>query len=697
MSRCKHAGLLWALECLAWSPDLLREVCRLLARLAEVDTGRNWVWVNRPAGSLRDILLTWDPQTAAGVEKRIAVLKSLAELTPAVAWKLLFAMLPSGLAHADLTHRPVWRDWLSVWREGTSGADYWKQVDVAAELIVRLVGTDPARWCKVLDELYSIPEFHRNQLIDRLRNFPIDEIEPTERRQLAEHLRKTIQRHRDFADANWSLPAESVHALEQALATLLPDGLRERYAWLFVPWLKLEGFRGKYKEEDVAVARLRADALCEIVNREGLEGALKLADIVESPELVGATLARTECVPDDGIVPDLLRSPDPKHQALAVNYARIRISLAGWDWVRALSLDKWNTRDAANFLSQAGLDPEAWHFAESVNNDVFREYWNIVPAHGGCHLDQQQLEFACRSLMDAGRPESAISVLNHVAFGEVAVSPFLVMDVLTACSLLRMSRADAELSDDKLHTIQELFGWLQKAIQFRDDEPTRRLGELEWKYLSLLDGFGASPATLVRCMSDDPKFFAQLIALVFRSRAEHEADAESTEEQQRLAGHGYRLLMNWKQIPGTRSDGSIDEERLLQWLESARFLCRESGHLEVADSKIGEMLASWPKLEDEDARWPCEPICDAIEEAASDDLDHGFQIGILNSRGVTTRSPLDGGDLERKEAAKYRRWAELCHIDWPRTAASLRSVADSYDFQAQREDARAAEFAHDRH
>jgi transcriptional regulator with XRE-family HTH domain len=695
MSRCKHAGLLRALECLAWSPELLPKVCRLLGRLDEVDSGRRWV--NRPAGSLCHILLTWYPQTTAGVEKRMAVLKSLADHTPAVAWKLLFPMLPRGQSHTDLTHRPVWRDWLSAWQEGTSGADYWKQVDAAAELIVRLAGNDPARWSKLLDELQWVPESHRSQLIDRLRHLPVDDIDPKERRQLAEHLRKSIQRHRDFADANWALPAESVDALERALWTLLPDEVREQHAWLFVPWPKIEGFRGKYKEMEVEADRLRAAALCEIVNEEGLEGALKLADIVQSPGQVGATLAYTECLSDDRILPDLLRSTDPNHQSLAANYARIRISRAGWDWVRTLSLDKWNTRDVAIFLAQAGLGPEAWDFAKSVGEEVFREYWNIVPAHGGFHLDQQQLEFACRRLMDAGRPESAIRMLDHVDSGKVTVSPSLVMDALTACRLSRQSNPDVKVSDDTLHTIQELFGWLQKAIQFNDAEPTRRLSQLEWEFLSLLDGFGASPTTLIHCLSDDPKFFAQLIALIFRSRSEQESDAESTEEQQKMASHGYRLLMNWNRVPGTRSDGSIDEEQLLQWLESARSLCRDSGHLEVADSKIGEVFASSAKPEKEDARWPCEEICDAIEEAASDDLDHGFQIGALNSRGVVGRSPLDGGDLERKEAAKYRRWAAFCDVDWPRTAASLRSVADSYEFDAQREDARAAEFAQDRH
>ncbi|NUQ61608.1 MAG: hypothetical protein HUU20_03915 [Pirellulales bacterium] len=47
--------------------------------------------------------------------------------------------------------------------------------------------------------------------------------------------------------------------------------------------------------------------------------------------------------------------------------------------------------------------------------------------------------------------------------------------------------------------------------------------------------------------------------------------------------------MSWDQIPGTRSDDTVDAEQLLRWLDSARSLCRESGHLEIADLMIGEM------------------------------------------------------------------------------------------------------------
>ena len=97
-------------------------------------------------------------------------------------------------------------------------------MNAAAELIVRLVGNDPKRWSKVLDELHLVPEPYRNQLIGRLRNLPVDQIDADERRRFAEHLRKTIQRHHDLAEANWALPTESIDALEQTWTHLLPSG-----------------------------------------------------------------------------------------------------------------------------------------------------------------------------------------------------------------------------------------------------------------------------------------------------------------------------------------------------------------------------------------------------------------------------------------------------------------------------------------
>ena len=694
-SRCHHAGLLWALEALAWSPEWLLPVCRILAKLVELDNRE--VGGNRPIASLQEILLTWYPQTTAGVEKRIAVLRSLAKRTPDVTWKVLFAMLPGNHSTADLTYRPIWRDWVSGWQEGTTDADYRMQTDAAAELIVELVGNDVARWSDVFDDLQKMPENYRDQLIDRLQDLSVDELDSEGRRTLTEQVRKTISRHRDFADARWSLPADAVDALEQALSRWQPDGLLDRHAWLFASTVKLEGFLRNPVAMMEAASQQRADALREIVEQDGFDGVLNLADIVESAGMVGGTLAQIQCVADDQILPDLLRSSNDNHRLLAQAYASGRLHSAGWAWARTLGLETWSVHDTATFLSQAPFTRDAWNFAETLGDGVVRVYWRIVELHGSLDhdLDQQDTEFACQRLMETDRPESALSVLAGVAHGRLTVSPSIVMETLEA--FLRWKAANKIAPhNETFRTIQGIFRWLQEVIDLKVVEPTTlRLAHLEWQYLRLLDGIGASPATLNRYLSEDPEAFAKLIALVYPSTDEQESDTKSTKEQLKLFDHGHRVLMNWNRIPGTQSDGSIDAERLAQWMETARSLCLDSGHLEFADSQIGRMLASWPKPGDEVTMWPCEAICDAIEEADSDDLDRGFQDGAQHPRGL--RSALDGGDLERREAAKYRRWAELCDADWPRTAVLLRRIAKSCDVDAERADARAAELAQDRH
>jgi hypothetical protein len=48
--------------------------------------------------------------------------------------------------------------------------------------------------------------------------------------------------------------------------------------------------------------------------------------------------------------------------------------------------------------------------------------------------------------------------------------------------------------------------------------------------------------------------------------------------------------------------------------------------------------------------------------------------------------PRDGGELERQEAANYRRWAKAIVFDHPHTAKVLDNLADNYEGQARHAD-----------
>ena len=45
-----------------------------------------------------------------------------------------------------------------------------------------------------------------------------------------------------------------------------------------------------------------------------------------------------------------------------------------------------------------------------------------------------------------------------------------------------------------------------------------------------------------------------------------------------------------------------------------------------------------------------------------------------------------GGEQERHLAKMLSDWADICKIEWPRTSASLRRVAEGYEREAERAD-----------
>lgn len=73
-------------------------------------------------------------------------------------------------------------------------------------------------------------------------------------------------------------------------------------------------------------------------------------------------------------------------------------------------------------------------------------------------------------------------------------------------------------------------------------------------------------------------------------------------------------------------------------------------------------------------------------------LDSGFRAQIYNSRGVTSRGLMEGGDQERELSAHYSKLAENIRPGWPRTSAILQSVADGYAAEARLHDEQVQRF-----
>ena len=116
-------------------------------------------------------------------------------------------------------------------------------------------------------------------------------------------------------------------------------------------------------------------------------------------------------------------------------------------------------------------------------------------------------------------------------------------------------------------------------VRQKQGDPTvdiHRLARIEWIYLDLLDGHPVSAQTFRNLLRDNPEYFVNLLSLIYRPRSDTEdAIQEYSEEQKRRAGKAYQLLLSWKDVPGSRDDGTVDDLALLEWIKAARSLARE--------------------------------------------------------------------------------------------------------------------------
>ncbi len=103
------SDLMWALESLAWSPDLMPRVTHRPGA-PRCDRLKPRRYSNGPANSLREIHLLWIPQTYATLDERLRALDLIRKREPNAAWKLMLGILPRGHDTSTPSPMPRWRD-----------------------------------------------------------------------------------------------------------------------------------------------------------------------------------------------------------------------------------------------------------------------------------------------------------------------------------------------------------------------------------------------------------------------------------------------------------------------------------------------------------------------------------------------------------------------------------------------------------
>lgn len=684
----RYIWLLSALEGLAWSPEHLSRVSRILAALDE-RTPRE-ASGNSAFRSLLYVFLPWLPQTTASVEQRIQALESLDEEHPKAAWRLLIGLLPNQQPISTGIHQPLWRDWALGWSGRTATIAYWKQLMESARLLFKRLGDDLDRWVELIKHVQDLPRPTQPEFLDLLKGLAERLTDEEKRGRVADAIRERVSLHRRFSEADWALPEKDLSALEEVQCHFEPDNPVQRNVWLFQSIWQLPDFVTHGEDR---LMEMRRSAVREVHDRRGWAGVVALAEAVNAPDPVGTALAQVDAIAgDERVLPALLTVPgDSKMALFAQGYLRKRFDDEGWSWIDQMRMDDWSTEQVARLLLWSNLPFErrTWEYAASKGDDVAAMYWQGAGPRlltQGKANDEVTYEVthAVEMLLKYQGPAAATFVLTMAMPSKEAIASNLFMDVL---------EAGAEKSA-QMQNVVYMIPRLIEELQSRrkQGDPTvdlHRLARTELLYLDLLDGHPVSAQTFHGLLRDKPEYFVDLLSLAYPSRHDSEdAIQEYSEEKKRRAGKAYQLLLSWKDLPGSRDDGTVDELTLLDWIKAARSLARERDLLEVCDSRIGEVLAYAPG--ESDGSWPCIPVRDALEEISldSEEILSGFSVGVFNKRGLVTRSLREGGDQERDLARRFRAFADACQGEWDRTAETLRHIARSYEELARQEDER---------
>jgi len=668
--RCWHAGMLRALETLAWAPNRLRRVSLILARLCSVEIHGNWV--NTPRNSLLSIYRSWLPQTAATIEQRINVIDYLIDQAPDEAFTLLDSMTDPWSDTAWPNARPQWRDDDAGAGYGATGLER-HTMDVAA--IDRKIAMSSASAAKISQLIpnYTNLDASRQLRIIKLLNDSVD-LDDTSKEILRASLRTKLHWHLNYDKRDEKTLRAFLNPLEAAYVALAPTNRVVRHAWLFRNnWVDLpvrthDEVLNTGERQGAVAARA---ALKEIFDGDGWRGVLQLAEERGDPWTIGGHLPHIGLTGNAlyhwiaeqagdlhfGAVKTILASailssmpPDQRGEALDTIFAVASESHRSVEWLGRL-------------LILFPHDSIVWRRAEEIGqNDYF---WSNCAGNLWLN-DPEDMMHALGKLVEHGRPVSALKACH---FGISAHDPMLVMTMLEG--IIRGQELE-QSQMPQCYAFQQAIDFIETAGSI--DE--MRLVQLEFALIRTLGFEGEHHAkTLYRVLMAKPELFVELLCLVYP--APNEAPTEADHAQKNAALNAWNILRACRRQPGTGVDDIIDANQAAIFVTETRQLAAEQDRLGACDSTLGEIFAKAPI--GADGVWPGESARSILNDYESEDMLRGFYQGTINKRGVSSRHVYDGGDQERLLAGSFRKNARALEETHPQLAAVLHSLARSYE------------------
>ena len=683
------AGIISALERLAWSDKYFMRAAEIMLKLATCKPGQfNGV---SSLNALTEILLPWHPQTFVSADKRKSVVELLLNKNPEVGWRLLLSLLPKHHSSAMNTSRPEFLECSSQdFSVIVTTKEFWDVSEYYLSLAIKVAAGNPSRITILAGFISDMPIHFQHDLISLACSDSILSLPDEERFSLWIRLTKICAKHRTYSDADWSLPKESLVALELATEQLKPQKKSLEYLPLFDRHVSdmfphEANNNDSYLEKQKHITLQQEKAVQALLKDGGIKGLISFSQEVENASLLGFIAASVCSGAEPQQILDLyLNTDNSKIRAFIESFVEKKYRENGEQWINSVSNTKWTINEKVTFLcALIPITSQILIICKSWLKEQESLYWINLPPLSAIDVEKECFYSVVDGLLQVGRPVIALEMLGQQDYN----NEFLFDIKRARAALFAEEKCNDRVTQMTGYYYQKVLLLVQDSDSLSDDDKAL----IEWNYLPLLCRPGIkdekdTPKYLYKKMSLEPGFFCEILGYAYKfTKNAITSDKNKNDDglNEKLAKKASDLLWYWRVIPEYYSKNNAFCFHLFEeWFNRVVEITTESGHLEDALGVIGEALFYSP-AETDGSLFINRGVAELLDREEYKKLRIGYRCGCFNSRGGYWVDPTAAPELKYAEEYKNKAIA-VDDAGYPRFAELLRSIAERYEDDAGR-------------
>lgn len=608
-------------------------------------------------------------------EQRLAVLDMLIKKHDSIVWRFLYEQTnPMSGVYME-NARPKWRD-DDAGSAQMRGTFLYKYYSALGERILDLAEKNVERIAALIKRIDHFEGIYQEKLIALIKR--AISFSDRDKEIVREALYHYLSWHNSYNKDGNKKSRVVAEELMSFVGLLTPQDIildKRRLFTSHYPVLP-EGNEGDHITHSEKIIKMRTNAIEEIYSKQGWDGISSLLLVVQSPSVIGESLATCNLNFIDSfswIIGKFKGNGFPFHDQLLSSFYTCLPEEKKLILLNSQEFKNEMDNDGKIAALHSVLPPNmaTWYNLESYPESAQPLYWKRINYPHIWSDDADEIDYFIGKMMLFDRYISAFNLVKHR------------MEKISWKNLLKLLNGFRSTTEKDV-SIPD--GWhLSEAIEYLESSgqvSRLDLALLEFFFFSAFRSCEKGAKNLYAELLCNPPLFMQLICLAYK--LESEKEYKQDESLMAAAQQAGRVLNQGKGIPGLKPDNNIDEVVFNNWIKEVRKLATENDRSNTTDYIIGEWLSRSKIINN--APWHSIIIKELLEETERDEIREGFYFGTINSRGTTVRAYYEGGDKERKLVDQYKEIASQLYFTHPKLASVFDDLASHYDFDAANND-----------